>query len=772
MKKRLGWLAAMLLGCGACASEFPWYHDYFTIVTMPHMMTDADVKAAGADAYRASTLWGGWYGGWYVDWQKTTEFYKNCKPRTERLFKRNIMYYDGGEVGDIALFLDPAGNIARDAWNLQNWNGTPPLTAHWFGIDTFFEKQNPFPFSNYTAYGLSPFTWPDGTAATNIYEVLGRRTVDGALEWNESFCNEKITDEQAKKSGLAAISGKKFEGKYVVGRNGWITTRLMSQDYANPQLRDYEAWEMAQQTREIKPDGWHIDNFGDNNLYRPFMMSFGVWSEYTFKQFMKRNFSTAKLAELGIPDIETFDIKQYFRDRKKPDEGNVFSAYDEPKWKDNLIFKCYEINHALESAKFHKAKYTAIKKAAKEAGIDCMVDGNLIPAFAGYTLVNGYVDVCQFEWQATRDYEVTRRPMGLPPQARSGYITRLAATVSKENYSIFSLYAPYDQRGKDHENLFLAQAFEALPNRSVMDFGQQYLDMYSPGTPETAGIYNRFIEKYRKELSRRDFVADIAVIYDQWADIASSTACQLDVKDFFNEYAGWCDYFADTHRQWKVVLSGELDYEKIKDLPMIVLPSALSLTDANFQTLETYLKNGGRVLATGNTGLRFGPEGYLMKRLSNPLENFKKYPGFRWVMMQPAAQYWLSKNKDSARTINSLISWPDCKPAVETDAKIDVGVTLSRSLADEPLSLSLDLNNNNFNVKTDRFTPTELFEVKIHMPGDFTPPFSVMVAAPEKEERELSRGQIQFDPDSRELILKIDPFECYQFLQIRPKEGN
>ena len=94
-------------------------------------------------------------------------------------------------------------------------------------------------------------------------------------------------------------------------------------------------------------------------------------------------------------------------------------------------------------------------------------------------------------------------------------------------------------------------------------------------------------------------------------EIASSTACQIDVTDFFNEYAGWCDYAADTHRQWKVVLSGELEFETIKDLPMLILPSALSLTDANFQALEKYLKSGGRVLATGKTGLRFGPDGHL-----------------------------------------------------------------------------------------------------------------------------------------------------------------
>lgn len=744
------------------AQATPWYRDYFTMVTMPHQMSDAQIEEIGADAYRASTLYGGWYGGWYTDWQKTTSFYKSSLPRTERLFERNVMYYDGGEVGEFLLCTDPEGNVAYDAWTLHTWDMKKPLSAHWFGVASFFETNNPFPYPNAAEYGLKPFTFPDGTAPTNVYELLGRTHVNGAFGWNEPGMNQKVTDEQAEACGLAAVSKKQFWGEHVVGRNGWITIRQMTQDYANPQLRDYQAWEIARLTREEKPDGFHIDNFGDNNLYRPFEMSFGVWSEHTFREYMKNEFSADRLKALGIDNIDAFDIKAYLRERKNPNAENIYAAYNEPKWKDDLIFKCYIINHALRSAEFHKPKYAAVKQAAREAGIDCMVSGNAIPIFPGFTLINGYLDVSHFEWQTTREYQPGRRVMGLPPQARSGYITRLAAALGRENYSVVSLYVPHDLRGEAHKNLYLAQGFEALGNRAVIDFGHQYLDMYSPGTPETAGLFNRFVEANRAALSRRDFVADIGIVYDQWAEIASSTACQLDVTDFFNEYAGWCDYMQDTHRQWKVVLSGELEFETVKELPMLILPSALSLTDSTFQTLEKYLKHGGRVLATGKTGLRFGPGGHLMKRPDNPLEAFKSRKNFRWIMQQPAAQYWLSKDEAAARRMNSLITWPGLEPALETDAQIHVGVTLSRSLPGERKSLSLDLNNNHFNPETDTFTPTQPFSVSIRLPDDFKPPFEVTVSEPRKETR--SR---QFRQNGDRLVLTVDPFEMYQFVQIR-----
>ena len=771
MKKMTKFITLMLILTATVATAEPWFRDYFSMVTMPHQQTDAALEATGADAFRASRIWGGWYGYWFTDrqkerpsftdWQNQTPSFEESTARMQKYFEHDLIYYDGGEVGDMILFTDPDGSIQYDAWNIHEWDGELPMAAHWFGIDTFFKKNNPFPYPNAGKYGLKPFTYPDGTLPDESYEVLGRRNLNNVLDWNEPFCNKDVTDEQAEKSGLAAISKRNKTDKHMVARNGWITNRLMTQDYANPQLRDYQAWEIGMITRDIKPSGFHIDNYGDNNLYRPFDMSLGVWSEHTFREYMKREFSTKQLDEMGIADIETFDIKEYIKARKLPGKESIYDAFDSPEWKDDLIFKCYEINHAIESAGFHKPKYAAVKEAAKEGGFDCLVAGNLIPIFPGFTLIKGYLDICHFEWPTFYDYEPTRRKMGLPPKARSGYITRLASAIGKEKYSAISLYVSHEQRGEKFKNLYLAQGFEALGNRAVIDYGHQYLHMFSPGTPETAGIFNRFLEEHREALSRREFVADIGIVYDQWAEIASQTACQLDVNEFFNEYGGWCDYMQDTHRQWNVVLSSDLEFEKIKHLPMLILPSALTLTDANFQALEKYLKSGGRVLATGNTGLRFGPDGHLMKRPENPLKRLECYANFQRVAAQPAAPYWLWKK--NGEKLGLLLTELD--PVVETDAEIHVGVNLSRSLPGEPKSLSLDLNNNNFDPATDTFTPTKPFNVSIRLPADFKPPFELTVSELGKETRKL-KATLKGD----RLSINFEPFEIYQLIQIVEKK--
>jgi hypothetical protein len=228
----------------------------------------------------------------------------------------------------------------------------------------------------------------------------------------------------------------------------------------------------------------------------------------------------------------------------------------------------------------------------------------------------------------------------------------------------------------------------------------------------------------------------------------------------------------DTHRQWDVLLSSELEYEKIKGFPVILLPSSISLTDANFAALEMFLANGGRVLATGTAGQRHGPEGHTLKRKTNPLEGFKKFEGFRRVTAQPGARYWLDKDAAAAERMNALIAWPGFRPSLATDAGIHVGVTLSRSRPGDPPCLSLDLNNNHLDPGPDRFTPSGAFSVSVRVPEGMEPPFAVSVAEPEKEDREMPAGSLRFDAATRKLAIDFPPLDIFRFVRIQAGGGS
>lgn len=68
------------------------------------------------------------------------------------------------------------------------------------------------------------------------------------------------------------------------------------------------------------------------------------------------------------------------------------------------------------------------------------------------------------------------------------------------------------------------------------------------------------------------------------------------VMDLFaDEYCGWREFLGDTHRQCDVVLQQDLTAANLARYPVVVLPSVLSLTDAEIGELRAYVKAGGRL---------------------------------------------------------------------------------------------------------------------------------------------------------------------------------
>ena len=150
---------------------------------------------------------------------------------------------------------------------------------------------------------------PDGTRPANFYDAVGCRDIKGARHYLESS-NIKITDGQAAASGLAAISHRQAGRVNVQEGRGWVTSRLVTADYAGQPLGDYEAWDLARCYAEADfPEGFHIDNYGDNNLHQPIHGAFGPWSMHTFQEFLGRHFSAAELGALGVGDPAQFDLR-------------------------------------------------------------------------------------------------------------------------------------------------------------------------------------------------------------------------------------------------------------------------------------------------------------------------------------------------------------------------------------------------------------------------------------------------------------------------------
>jgi hypothetical protein len=749
--------------CAAIATAVePWWREYTPVASVGLGAQSLDVIQPGA-ARGIGTL--GWYGFWFLDAQEKAGYYKAGSEKLRQAGVKRIVYYDIGEVGDYAGFFSADGKMTHNGWSLPWWKGNEPLTARWFGLEAFMRDVPWAPFPTAKAYHLPPFTTPDGKSADDLYAVLARRGLDGKWSYDCSS-NPGITDDIAKRSGLATLSGKQTGPANTQGKSGWQMVRLVDVDYANPQMRDYVCREIERIIPKLRPDGIHADNLSDTNLGHANTCAFGLWSLHTFRDYMRRHFTRVELERMGIANLATFDIAAYIRDKPFETRGKRWHIMN-PKWTEDPVWLCYVINKIETAQAYHRAFYAAAKKSARREKLDCAVFGNTIPFPMGGALMKGACDIAHFEWSTVHGHW-GMRPMGLPPKGRVGYVTRLGAAISDAPFCWPSIYVSKDKSGPGHENLHKALAFDCLANRGLLDFGQWYLDGYSPGTPQSAGFVNRFIRAHAPRLSRRRYLADIAVVHSAWSEIVSMNVFNPVMEKFADEYSGWCDFLGDTHCQWDVVLQQDLTAKNLALYPIVVLPSVMTLTDGQRDELCRYIASGGRVVATGQTGTRYGPERYLALRK----ESFS-LPGARIVADKPGVTYW-RKDRDAAaaQRMAELLDWPDFKPRLETDAPATVGVNLNLGADKAVPLLTLDLNNCDLAVETDTLRPAPAVTTTIRLPDNWHGhDVQASYVTPEMEDGtapvSLAGNDAVIDPERRTLRLRTPSFDTCLIVFIR-----
>lgn len=763
--KRILWLLVFTALVASAAGESgpePWWRTYTPFVTACGNLEEMTRVHAGA--MRGVGYYGGWYGFWYLDAQEQFGWAGKTWESAGRSGMKRILYYDLGEVGDYAGFFGSDGKMKQNGWSLPQWNGGEPLTSRWFGLDAFMQDVPWAPFPTAKDYNLRPFTTPDGQSADDLYSVLTRRGLDGRWKFDYSS-NLAVTDDLAERSGLAGISGKQQGRADTQGKTGWQTVRLVDVDFANPQLREYRCREIERIVPRVRPDGIHADNYGAANLGFANRSAFGLWSVATFRDFLKRNVPPDELSRMGVSDVSSFDIAAYVQSKKR--------APGSPEWTTDPVWLCYLIHLVESSQSYHRAFYAAAKKSAREAQLDCAVFGNTIPLPLGGSLMKGACDVDHFEWSTVHGWW-GMKPMGLPPKGRLGYVARLGAAISDAPYCWPSLYVEKSKSGKGHENLHKVLAFDGLANRGLLDFGNWFLDGYSPGTAESAKFINRFVQANASVLGSRRYLADIAVVHSAWSEIASNTVCNPALDMFADEYAGWCQFLGDTHRQWDVILQQDLTAENLTRFPIVVLPSMMVLTDAQAGELRRYAESGGRLVATGLSGTRFDREHFLAVRPTNAIAGLATQPNVRTVTGKPGVAYWRKDaDKEASSQMAGLLDWPGFRFRLETDAPATVGVNLNIANGKSADLLTLDLNNCDIDVESDTLRPAPSIETKILLPDGWkNRPLSISFTTPEMSGGELpvELAADKFSVDAASGVLRVNtpPFPTFLQISIRP----
>lgn len=228
----------------------------------------------------------------------------------------------------------------------------------------------------------------------------------------------------------------------------------------------------------------------------------------------------------------------------------------------------------------------------------------------------------------------------------------------------------------------------------------------------SAGQLHAFINKVAPLISGREYLADIGLAASSWSQITAQPPFggwkQEVAKRHFAEFMGWSQYLASARDfpQWDVLPFDDANPAELARFKLIILPSVLVITADQLTALETYLKQGGRLLVTGETGTFTGPQALLMPRTHDLVTSLaQRFLGqVTLTKTKPGLDYHLDPQNTAALQTQLSQSRSHQPVPTATRAPEHVGIYVSESRT-TPGELTLDLVYYHHDLTSDTLTP-------------------------------------------------------------------
>ena len=781
-----------------------WWHRMFSMAfdghgnfVAPHLNT-LHTTAASLSA-------GGYHGVWDADmncdmpWMLGHEKSFANHPETKR-----VVYIEGNRSEKVLARLSADGRVLftsrllEDLSNLKRRRYIESLIKPggrtvWFSDWEFMQSPElktslgkPLPTAK--DLGLPVFTHPlNGSAIKNEADFWRTRSAS-ALIGNGSEAFEKyaaIPDAMATALGLKEITTQRADGQWLIESGD-----LMLYD---SQFARYQAAKGRRAMEVLKADVVHYDDW---DLRSPTAMNAKADIHVAaFREFVKRRFTDEDCREFGFEKskIEPFDVLEYLLN--PPWRSEYKGGGDQPLWRtaadfrwlSNKVWRAYQIAAVEEKLASMKEVYRLNKQAARELGRDVPMVANVIPMLSAFFLQRDCVDMANFEWPVFKTFTAFVKPLGYYPQARLGIGPRMASKIGVTGHAIVDPYVEPQYSGWDGagftkrhgETLHKVIYFDLIANRGIPAFSLTFDGGYSPGSIHSAGSLHTFINPIAPIISKREYLADIGLASSSWSQIAAQPPWawnQEVTKRHASEFLGWAQYLASARDfpQWDVVPFDEVTLKDLIRFKLVILPSVLVITADHLAVLEGYLKQGGKLLITGETGTFTGPNSLLIPHTEDIIAPIaQRFPDqITIVKTKPGLAYHEDPSKSSQfREVVSRAS--DHRPVLTvTNAPEHIGIYFNQSKT-SPGELTIDLVNYHHDLATDHLTPITRsdFTVTLQVP-DLKNSDQLTVESIRYDETAQSNiVQQRLDMDQVSvsegtLTLRIPPFTYYQILRI------
>ena len=641
---------------------------------------------------------------------------------------------------------------------------------------------------------LPPFMHPlSGAAIADEDEFWRTRSARPLLgksrDGIRSFAG--IPDDLAARLDLASVTTQNVEGQ-------WLMKSGESMLYDAP-FAAYQAAKARRVLETLAPDMIHYDDW---DLRSPTLLSAKADIHVAaFRRYVAKRFSGERCREVfGVEKarIADFDVLHYllnppwrgeYDGRGSTADGPAWLAATDKRWLGDRVWRVFQIACIEDRLASMKEIYRLNHAIARKMDRDAPMVANIIPTLSAVFLQRDCVDMANFEWPNFKTFGAFPNPLGDYPQARLGIGPRMASKIGVTGHAMVdpyvqAKYSGWDGKGftkRQYETLHKVIYFDLLANRGIPAFALTWDGGYSPGSVYSAGQLHAFLNEVAPVVSNREYLADIGLAASSWSTIAAQTpfgGWNDEVsKRHLAEFIGWAQHLmtANDFPQWDVLPFDDVRAAELNRFKLVILPSVLVVTADQLAAMNDYLRQGGRLLVTGETGAFTGPEALLMPRDRDLIAALaQRFPDQVLITKgKPGLDHHFDPaNHDSLQALLATASAH--APVIATkNAPAHLGIYASDSRT-SPGELTVDFVNYHHNLATDQIIPVTAadFTITLRLPptyrGDRFDVESIRYdeTAPHNTRREPLAPDFHTS-DNGLLTVRVPRFTYYQILHFK-----
>ncbi len=613
------------------AADIPWWDNYPLIVKGGVWSDDAPgigVRFHADVVFCSSADDPGW--GVYGQRAQMVEYDPKGEAKVRAAHLRSMGYFETFGTGYTCIvqlqknsdgswvkypgYPDVTRVFTRDYnWQMYNHKGE----IRWIGPHNYFDDEDfARPYTRtHPRYGSPPMTYPDGRLASGyngpptdprnsrVYDAGCSKDVLGNVAFEYGY-NDVINDTVHRKGGP-------YDGLIKVG-DRYSGLIFPSKDSACPLWIDY-ARATTLQALDAGLDSMWTDNFSpwDSFNYRPITKAFGDWSVTGFREYLAGHFSSDDFRAMGVADPRTFDVRAYLRNKLSAFGGTATDLTDwrweDPRWLDDPVWRAYKIYKRQTGSAALAKWYETVKSVAAAAGKpDFLVAGN---DFSGFNLgwARGNLDMVSTELSWGPGLEVGQR--GLMPPPIGSYVPtyKQAREQARSRFVNVWMYLPAGQLKKP--GIANVLFYQGLANHTFPL--PQILGNVTAGDDAANAAFFAFVRSVRPTLGARLPVEEIAIYHSPSSQLAFLTPngapiSTIDAQPHSFSYLGWGTALGELQYQYRSVPEWKLTPAMRSGLRVLIIPDAEVFDPDDVAILEPWIRAGGALIVTGDSGLRRG----------------------------------------------------------------------------------------------------------------------------------------------------------------------